>query len=160
MADQVPYLTCLIHETKKVYKKWLIFVSAIGAAIGLGYLVWAAQDEILSGFARIGSWFAAVLNSINSVISLVPWWLWIIIAVLVAPLVYAAVKCWFIRGNHTLRNVSTGYWIAGFLVGLLSSIIITMVAIAVGSVILGAVAICSFCFTAFCPVYDMWGRYW
>ena len=91
--ERTPYLKCLIHETKKVYKKWLILVGAIGAVLGVGYVLWAGRDEILRGFEQIGNWFASVRAALSSV----PWWLWVLIGIFVAPVVYAAVKCLLMR---------------------------------------------------------------
>ena len=110
--ERTPYLKCLIHEIKKVYKKWLVLVGVLG----VGYVLWAGRDEILRGFEQIGNWFNA---SVQAALSSVPWWLWVLIGIFVAPVIYAAVKCLWIRYKnmkHYISMVIGG--ILGFFIGL------------------------------------------
>lgn len=137
MSDErTPYLKCLIHETKKAYKIWLIVVGTIAAAGGLAYVVWVGRDILFGIRDEILKIFTDIGNFITSVFSLVPWWIWLLIAIFTAPVLYAAVKCFVIRVDaDKIRYESwlNSLLFTGFLIGFFGTIGLFVITVATAS---------------------------
>lgn len=93
--DKQPYLKCLIHESKKAAKVWFSGLCIIAVIIGLCWWVWYVRDYITGFF-----------NSIGNAVSSVPWWYYAIAGLIAAPVVYAAVKCLYIRSKRVTTGIS------------------------------------------------------
>lgn len=106
--DQTTFKQCLIHETKKAYKRYidivlksLLIISAAGIVAILAVLfgnsivyVWnVITTTIQNGGAALVSGITTLGSVIWSWLLAVPWWAYVIIGLVALPFIYAIVIC-------------------------------------------------------------------
>lgn len=115
--EKVPYLQCLYHTGKKVYKYWVAVLVVIGVIIGLGLLVATAWKQIENGgltaisnaLGYVGSIIISLFSNAWSLACGIPWYWWVLIGVTIGPLILVAVWCalrHFNVGNGTIVVVT------------------------------------------------------
>lgn len=80
--EKIPYIKCLYHTGKKVYKWWAIALLLIGVIIGLGLVVASAFGIIIS-----------LIGNAWSLACVVPWYWWVLFGVTVGPFILVAIWC-------------------------------------------------------------------
>jgi hypothetical protein len=98
--EKIPYLQCLYHTGKKVYKYWIEALAVIGIASMIGLIVASAWKQII-GFATtirdalgsIGCVLATYFNNIQTLICTVPWYWWVAAGVIIGPFILVAIYC-------------------------------------------------------------------
>jgi len=115
MADneKVPYIQCLYHTGKKVYKYWLATLAVIGVIIGFYFVIVSQWKQIENGLTTIsnalnyiGYVLSTSLNNIWSLACAVPWYWWVLAGVTIGPIILVAIWCAL---KHF--NVDTGVFI-------------------------------------------------
>ena len=111
--EKVPYIQCLCHTGKKVYKYWLIALAAIGVIIGLGWgivSVWKQITEVMSAVGNalnsIGYVLSTTFNNVWSLLCIVPWYWWVVFGVIAGPFILVTIYCagrhYNVKGNDVL----------------------------------------------------------
>jgi hypothetical protein len=105
--EKIPYIQCLKHTGKKVYKYWFAALAVIGVVIGLGLVISSAWQQIIDGFKYVERYVEYIWNSldfiattiggaINQILSVaftIPWYWWVGIGVIIGPLILVAIYC-------------------------------------------------------------------
>ena len=103
---KVPFLKCVVHETKSVYLKYLLVIcTIIDLLVALGINTAILEQVVVIGNA-IGPFlhppdiFSAIANGISFIVVSIlvffinlPWWVWGLIIVIGAPFVYVLYVC-------------------------------------------------------------------
>ena len=104
--DKTPYIQCLYHTGKKVYKYWIAILAAIGVLIGIGYVVLSAWKLIVDGYnyfittiIHIVYVLTNLFNNAWSIACSVAWYWWVIIGVIVGPFILVVIWCALKRYN-------------------------------------------------------------
>lgn len=98
--EKIPYIQCLLHTGKKVYKYWLIALAAVGVIIGCGWGIVSIWKQITDFASVVGN----VLSSIGYILSTlfnnawmlalsVPWYWWVIMGVIAGPFILVVIWC-------------------------------------------------------------------
>lgn len=91
--EKVPYLQCLYHTGKKVYKCWLLALGLIAVIIAIGLIISKLWKQICDVSNYVGSCIGIIYDTISMVVSSIPWYWWIAIGVIVGPMVLVAIYC-------------------------------------------------------------------
>ena len=98
--EKVPYIQCLCHTGKKVYKYWLIALAAIGVIIGCGWGIIQAWKQITDFVSAVGNVLNSIgyvlftlLNNVWMLVLSVPWYLWLITGAIAGPFILVAIYC-------------------------------------------------------------------
>ena len=110
--EPVPFLTCLIHESKKAYLKYLLWIcAAIDVVAGvaiisyiaavavtwylqiIGPIQTAVWNWLVSGAGAVWSGLMGVLSGAYALLAAAPWWAWLGLAILLLPVAYASAVC-------------------------------------------------------------------
>jgi hypothetical protein len=90
IKEQIPFTQCLIHETKKAYKYYVIgILSSIGVILSVVFELWlynTFSDSVINLFKFC---IQSILNYIFSIDILI----YIALLVLILPLDYSVIKC-------------------------------------------------------------------
>lgn len=95
------FTECLIHESKKAYVKYLKILGVVGI---LALVVYVGQILKLPEWAiaivtLLFATFAYIAKNIVNALTLVPWWGYIAVLIIVIPAIYATLKCIWIRAS-------------------------------------------------------------
>jgi hypothetical protein len=103
-SEKVPYLQCLYHTGKNVYKYWLAALGVAALVTAIGMIVYKLWDGIAEGFNYLMGGAQYISNCIGNAIiyawvlaCTVPWYLWILAGVIVGPFILVAIYC---AGKH------------------------------------------------------------
>lgn len=95
-----PYLQCLYHTGKKVYKYWLAALAVIGVIIGFYFVVASAWKQIENGLNTIvtalgyvGSIIILLFSNAWSLACSVPWYWWVAVGITIGPFILVAIWC-------------------------------------------------------------------
>ncbi len=98
--EKIPYLQCLYHTGKKVYKYWLATLAVIGVVIALGLIVSRMWKQIVDCATTIGNAFGYVgyiiINLFTNawvMVCTIPWYWCVSAGVIIGPLVLVAIWC-------------------------------------------------------------------
>jgi len=91
--EKIPYIQCLYHTGKKVYKYWLAGLALIGIIIGLYFIIVSQWKQICNLLTAIENFFDFRFNIIWSFICTVPWYWWVAIGVIAGPFILVAIWC-------------------------------------------------------------------
>jgi hypothetical protein len=123
--EPVSFKQCLIHESKKAYKEYLIAIAVvigfIAALIGLYWLYTTLNDlkdvfalQITSAFNLISGIIVSVLTPIQDIIwsvaTFIPWWGYVILLIIAPPAIYSFLVC--IQRHYKIDMEGTLFTIA------------------------------------------------
>jgi hypothetical protein len=98
--EKIPYIQCLYHTGKKVYKYWLAGLAIIGVMIGLYFIVASQWKQIVDFATTIGNILCSIgyvltslFNNVWSLLCAVPWYWWVAIGVIAGPFILVAIWC-------------------------------------------------------------------
>lgn len=83
-----------IFVTKKILKWGSIIGILIAALVGMGYLIWSIRNIISSGWETYNVWIISLLTQIGILLTEVPWYVWIIIAIPSIVIGYSYLWCY------------------------------------------------------------------
>ena len=106
--EKVPYIKCLCHTGKKVYKYWIATLAVIGVTIGLGIVISTVWKQIVDGCNYVATTIGTALGSIGYILStasnnawsllcIIPWYWWVAFGVIAGPFILVAIYC---AGKH------------------------------------------------------------
>ena len=98
--EKIPYLQCLYHTGKKVYKWWVIALAVIGIISMIGFIIASAWKQIVDFCTTIGTALGYVgyvltthFNNVWLLMCAVPWYWWVAAGVTIGPLILVAIWC-------------------------------------------------------------------
>jgi len=91
--EKIPYIQCLYHTGKKVYKYWLAGLAVIGVIIGLYFIIVSQWKQICNLLTATENFFDFRFNIIWSFVCTVPWYWWVAIGVIAGPFILVAIWC-------------------------------------------------------------------
>ena len=105
--EKVPYLQCLYHTGKTVYKYWFAGLGIAALLIAIGLIINKLWDSIIEAFGYVVKsvefiWnsfdnaaliIGAFLNNLWIWASAIPWYWWVAFCVTVGPIIIVAIYC-------------------------------------------------------------------